>query len=52
MGKGFGVRDREFDLFFIKTDFFYKLKPQIHSVFFSIMIVNQACNLVDTERQS
>ena len=23
-GKGFGVRDREFTLFFIKTDFFYK----------------------------
>ena len=22
---GFGVRDREFALFFIKTDFFYKL---------------------------
>jgi len=24
-GKGFGVRVREFALFFIKTDFFYKL---------------------------
>ena len=24
-GKGFGVRDGEFALFFIKTDFFYKL---------------------------
>ena len=25
-GKGFGVRVREFALFFIKTDFFYKLR--------------------------
>ena len=29
MGKGFGVRDREFALFFIKTDFFYKLKGNL-----------------------
>ena len=29
MGKGFGVRDREFALFFIKTDFFYKLRALI-----------------------
>jgi len=28
-GKGFGVRDREFALFFIKTDFFYKLKGNL-----------------------
>ena len=45
-GKGFGVRDREFTLFFIKTDFFYKprfYKSESHQQPFELNLLILTC---------
>ena len=47
MGKGFGVRDREFALFFIKTDFFYNLNINSFLRFSAFPKLIQITNLRD-----